>query len=215
MTEQDKLFGQLKEAVIEGDEDKAKEICQQAIDLGIDPVAVIKQGMGLAMEQMGLDYEAGNCFIPEMLIASDAFYAGLEVLRPHIKLGQASKRSKIVIGVVQGDTHDIGKNLVKIMLEAAGFEVYDLGRDVAPHEFIERAEEVGANIIALSTLMTTAMDSMQELVELLNKKGLRDKYYVLVGGGPVSKTYANKIGADEYGANANEAVRLAGKIVAS
>ncbi len=213
MTNQDKLFSDLKDAVIDGDDDKARQICKEIIDSGIDPVAAIKQGMGLAMEHLGQDYEDGNCFIPEVLIASDAFYAGLEVLQPQLKLEQAGKRDKIVIGVVQGDTHDIGKNLVKIMLEAAGFEVYDLGRDVAPSKFIEQAEEVGAKIIAMSTLMTTAMDSMQELVCLLEKKGLRDKYKVLIGGGPISKTFADKIKADEYGANANEAVRIAGKMV--
>ncbi len=136
----------------------------------------------------------------------------MDILHPHIKSGQASAKSKIVIGVVQGDTHDIGKNLVKIMLDAAGFEVHDLGRDVPAAKFIEYAEDVGAKIIALSTLMTTAMDSMQEVVKLLNKKGLRDKYYVLLGGGPVSKTFADKIGADEYSANATEAVKIANKV---
>lgn len=213
MSNQDELFAKLKDAVIDGDDDKARQICQQIVALGIDPVAAIKQGMGRAMEQMGKDYESGNCFIPEVLIASDAFYAGLEVLQPQIKLDEKGARDKIVIGVVQGDTHDIGKNLVKIMLEAAGFEVYDLGRDVAPSKFIERAEEVGAKIIAMSALMTTAMESMQELVELLEKKGLRDKYKVLIGGGPISKIFADKIKADEYGGNANEAVRIAGKMV--
>jgi corrinoid protein of di/trimethylamine methyltransferase len=212
MTDKHKLFEELKSVVIEGDEDKAREICRQAIEAGIDPVEVIKQGMGKAMEQMGQDYAQGECFIPELLIASDAFYAGLEVIQPHISLEQAGERSKVVIGVVQGDTHDIGKNLVKIMLEAAGFEVHDLGRDVPPEKFIEKAEAVGARIIAMSTLMTTAMDSMQVLVNLLNEKGLRDKYEVLIGGGPVSKAFADKIGADDYGANANEAVKIASRL---
>ncbi len=213
MTDKDALLEELKSAVIDGDEDKARHICQQLVDSGIDPVVVIRQGMGLAMERLGRDYETGSCFIPELLIASDAFYAGLEVLRPYIKFDQAGDRAKVVIGVVQGDTHDIGKNLVKIMLEAAGFEVHDLGRDVPPLKFIEKAEEIGAKIIAMSTLMTTAMDSMQGLVDLLNEKGLRDKYIVLVGGGPVSKKFADKIGANDYGASASEAVRIVGKMV--
>ncbi len=213
MTDKDTLLEGLKAAVADGDDDRAQHICQQAIDSGIDPVVVIRQGMGPAMEQLGRDYEAGECFIPELLIASDAFYAGLDVLRPYIKFDQAGDRAKVVIGVVQGDTHDIGKNLVKIMLEAAGFEVYDLGRDVPPLKFIEKAEETGAKIIAMSTLMTTAMDSMQGLVDLLKEKGLRDKYVVLIGGGPVSKKFADKIGADDYGASASEAVRIANRLV--
>jgi corrinoid protein of di/trimethylamine methyltransferase len=212
MVDQGQLFEQLRCAVVDGNEDRVREICRQVIEVGVDPVEAIRQGMGQAMEQLGRDYETGKRFIPELLIAADAFYAGLDALRPRIKLDRIGERIKIVIGVVQGDTHDIGKNLVKIMLEAAGFEVVDLGRDVPPLQFIERAEEINARIIALSTLMTTAMDSMQQVVDLLKQKGLREKYYVLIGGGPVSKTFADKIGADEYGANANEAVRIASRM---
>jgi dimethylamine corrinoid protein len=212
MADKERLFEDLRRVVIDGDEDMAREICRQTIEQGINPEETIKLGMGRAMEKMGRDYEAGECFIPELLIAADAFYAGLEILQPHIKQDQTGERNKVVIGVVQGDTHDIGKNLVKIMLESAGFEVHDLGRDVPPLRFIEKAQEVGAKVIALSTLMTTAMDSMQEVVRLLKEKGLRDKYVVLIGGGPVSKTFAQKIGADDYGDNANEAVRIVAKI---
>jgi len=152
-------------------------------------------------------------FIPELLMCSDAMYAGLDVLKPHIRINNKVGKHRVVIGVVEGDTHDIGKNLVKIMLESAGFEVFDLGRDIPPIRFVEKAEEVNAKIIALSTLMTTTMDGMAEVINILNRQKIRDRYKVMVGGGPISQRFADKIGADGYSANAAEAVRLARRLV--
>jgi len=138
----------------------------------------------------------------------------MNILRPHIKQENVSVKQKVVIGVVQGDTHDIGKNLVKIMLETSGFDVTDLGRDIPPLRFVETAKEINASIIALSTLMTTTMDGMGEVVRNLNEQGIRDKFKVIVGGGPISQGFANRIGADGYAHNAADAVKLAKRLVA-
>lgn len=134
-------------------------------------------------------------------------YAGMEVLRPHINLDQTDKKAAIVIGVVEGDTHDIGKNVVKTMLEATGYDVYDLGKDVSAQAFVEKAKEVQAKIIALSTLMATTMDRMKAVIDLLEQSGIRDQVKVMIGGGPVSQKYADEIGADYYTSNAAEKVK--------
>jgi methylmalonyl-CoA mutase cobalamin-binding domain/chain len=139
-------------------------------------------------------------------------YAGLEVLKPHIKSEDMGEKQKVVIGVIEGDTHDIGKNLVKIMLETSGFEVIDLGRDISPSSFVEKAKEVKAEIIALSTLMTTTMDGMAEVVNILKEQNIREKFKVMVGGGPISQGFSDRIGADGYSVNAAEAVRLAKRL---
>jgi methylmalonyl-CoA mutase cobalamin-binding domain/chain len=142
-------------------------------------------------------------------------YAGLDILRPHIKRGAAAEKRKVVIGVVEGDTHDIGKNLVKMMLESSGFDVVDLGRDVPPLRFVEEAIATEADIIGLSTLMTTTMGGMKNVVEFLEEKGVREKFKVMMGGGPISQSFSDKIGADGYARNAAEAVRLARELVGS
>jgi methylmalonyl-CoA mutase cobalamin-binding domain/chain len=158
-------------------------------------------------------FEREEYFIPELLICSDAMYAGLRVLQPHLPRGAVErKKGIVVIGVVEGDTHDIGKNLVKIMLETAGFEVVDVGRDVAPAVFVERAESAGAHIIGMSTLMTTTMGAMSEVIRILDEKQARPRIKVMVGGGPVSQQFANRIGADGYAANAAGAVALATRL---
>jgi methanogenic corrinoid protein MtbC1 len=145
-------------------------------------------------------------------MCSDAMYAGLDVLKPHLKKNGDSK-GKVVIGVIEGDTHDIGKNMVRIMLETGGFEVFDLGRDVAPQRFVDKAREVDADIIALSTLMTTTMDGMGTVVKLLGDGSIRNGIKVMVGGGPISPGFAKRIGADGYAVNAAEAVRIATALV--
>jgi dimethylamine corrinoid protein len=146
-------------------------------------------------------------------MCSDAMYAGLDVLKPHLKTDERAEKHKVVIGVVEGDTHDIGKNLVKIMMETSGFEVIDLGRDIPPALFVAKARESGARIIALSTLMTTTMDAMAEVVRLLEQENIRDEFLVMVGGGPISQSFADRIGADGYAKDAAEAARLARKLL--
>ena len=167
------------------------------------------------MERAGKLFEEEEYFIPELLMCSDAMYAGLDILKPHIKRDEQGEKHIVVIGVVEGDTHDIGKNLVKIMLETAGFDVLDLGRDIPPQNFVDKAKEVNAGIIALSTLMTTTMEGMAEVIRILKQENIRDRFKVIIGGGPISQSFADKIGADGYSVNAADAVRLARRLTVS
>lgn len=207
------IFQKLSDAVVEMDEDKVITLSNEIVAQGIDAYDAIDQGLSHGMEKAGKLFEDEEYFIPELLLCSDAMYAGLDVLKPHIKVNAHGVKHKVVIGVVEGDTHDIGKNLVKIMLETSGFEVFDLGRDIPPQQFIDKAKEVNADIIALATLMTTTMDGMDEVVQLLKKEKIKDRYKVVIGGGPISQSFADKIGADGYAVNAADAVKLARRLV--
>jgi len=213
MASEKELHQGLFDAVVDMDEDLAAELARQVIDEGYDAYAAIEEGLARGMDKVGELYEQEEYFIPELLLCSDAMYAGIEILKPHIVREESRERHAVVIGVVEGDTHDIGKNLVKIMLESAGFEVIDLGRDIKPQAFLEAAEENGAEIIALSTLMTTAMPAMKEVIDLLEEKQQRKKFKVVIGGGPISQSFADKIHADAYAVNAAEAARIAKELV--
>lgn len=208
-----KLLKDLSAAVVDMDEEKAVAASQDVIKNKVDTYEAIEKGLSEGMEKAGQLFDQEEYFIPELLMCSDAMYAGIEVLKPHLKVEEAEQKQKAVIGVMEGDTHDIGKNLVKIMLESSGFEVFDLGRDIPPQNFIEKAKEIDAKIIALSTLMTTTMDGMGEVVRILEREKIRDKFKVIVGGGPISQGFADRIGADGYAANAAEAAKLAKKLV--
>ncbi len=179
-----------------------------------DAYDAINNGLIAGMNQAGVLFDKEEYFVPELLICSDAMYAGIEILRPHLKVSDARVKIKVVIGVVEGDTHDIGKNLVKIMMDAAGFEVHDLGRNVPLASFVEKAKEVGADLICLSTLMTTTMDGMATVIEMLKEEGIRDSYKVIIGGGPISQAFANKIGADGYADNAAGAIKISRSLLA-
>lgn len=203
----------LYDAVVDMDEDKAAELAQAVVDSNYDAYSAIENGLSRGMDKVGELYEEEEYFIPELLLCSDAMYAGIDILKPHIVREKSETKHTVVIGVVEGDTHDIGKNLVKIMLESAGFDVIDLGRDVQPSLFLKAAEENNAEIIGLSTLMTTAMPAMKEVVALLDQENKHDKYKVIVGGGPISQSFANKINADAYASNAAEAARIAKELV--
>lgn len=209
----EEMFKKLSDSVVEMDEEEAVELSKQAVSAEIDAYEAIDKGLAEGMERAGKLFEDEEYFIPELLMCSDAMYAGLEVLKPHIKSSEQEEKSKIVIGVVEGDTHDIGKNLVKIMLETSGFEVIDIGRDVPPQRFVDTARENGAKVIALSTLMTTTMDGMSEVIKILNKENIREDFKVIIGGGPISQSFADKIGADGYSVNAADAVRLVRRLV--
>lgn len=207
-----KLLEQLADSVVNMDEELTVEHARKYIENGFNSGEGINLGLALGMDRAGELYEAEEYFIPELLMCSDAMYAGLEVLRSHLKQDKLGEKHSVVIGVVEGDTHDIGKNLVKIMLETLGFDVVDLGRDVPPADFVEKAKEIEADIIALSTLMTTTMEGMQEVMKLLEKDKLRDKIKVMIGGGPISKSFANKIGA-YYAEDASKAAKLAQDLI--
>jgi len=209
------LYQKLSNAVVEMDEERTVELSEKAVADGVDAYEAIDKGLADGMERAGKLFEEEEYFIPELLMCSDAMYAGINVLKPHIKSQEQEEKRKIVIGVVEGDTHDIGKNLVKIMLESAGYEIIDLGRDVPPQKFVEAAVKNNAEVIALSTLMTTTMDRMSDVINILNRENIRDKFKVIVGGGPISQSFADKIGADGYSVNAAEAVRLVKRLLNS
>jgi len=215
MPENKDFYAKLSDSVVDMDEEEAVRLSNQAVAEKLDAYEAIDRGLADGMERAGVLFEQEEYFIPELLMCSDAMYAGLDILKPHIKADTAAEKRKVVIGVVEGDTHDIGKNLVKMMLESSGFDVVDLGRDVPPLRFVEEAIAAEADIIGLSTLMTTTMGGMKNVIELLIEKGVREKVKVMVGGGPISQSFSDKIGANGYARNAAEAVRLARELVES
>jgi corrinoid protein of di/trimethylamine methyltransferase len=202
------LLKKLADAVVDMDENLTVTTAHESLAEGVDAYEAIDGGLSRGMERAGQLFEEEEYFIPELLMCSDAMYAGLDVLKPHLKTA-GEKKGTVVIGVIEGDTHDIGKNMVRIMLETGGFEVHDLGRDVSPRAFVDKAKEVNATIIGLSTLMTTTMEGMGQVVRLLQEENIRDRHKVMVGGGPISPGFARKIGADGYAINAAEAVKVA------
>lgn len=207
------LLKELSNSVVEMEEENAVEVAKVCIEKGISAYEAIDKGLAHGMNRAGALYEEGEYYIPELLMCSDAMYSGLDILKPHLESKDVSGKYKIVIGVVQGDTHDIGKNLVKIMMETEGFEVIDMGRDVPPRDFVNKAKEIKADIIVLSTLMTTTMDGMAEVINILKEEGLKDKIKVMVGGGPISQGFATKIGADGYTTDASKAAKFAKELV--
>ncbi len=208
------LHQDLSDAVVELDDQKAADTAHRVVENQLDAYEAVDQGLSAGMGRASQLFDEDVYFVPELLVAADALYAGLDVLRPHIQVDDHPVKGKVVIGVVEGDTHDIGKNLVRILLEAAGFEVYDLGRDVPPQTFVDRAREVQADIIALSTLMTTTLEGFDEVIRLLKAEGVRDQFKVIVGGAPVTQGYADNIGADGYARDASAAVALVRKLLA-
>jgi dimethylamine corrinoid protein len=206
----EQIKADLATAVLNMEEVWSAELAHEALAAGLEAYDAIQQGLVPGMEQAGRLFESQEYFVPELLLCSDAMYAALEILQPHLSTAAANdERAGVVIGVVEGDTHDIGKNLVAMMLEVAGFTVHDLGRDVPVDAFVDRAIETDARLICLSTLMTTTLDTMGDVVRLLKERGVRDRFRVLVGGGPVTRAFAKHIGADGYGVNASHAVEVA------
>ncbi len=206
----EELLARLSECVLEMEDEEVVDVANEYIEAGYPAFDGIMEGLVDGMNKASDLYDAEEYFVTDVLLCSDAMYAGLDVLRPHLDNADGdSDAKKVVIGVVEGDTHDIGKNLVKIMLETAGFEVYDLGRDVPLDDFVSKAKEVGADIVAMSTLMTTTMGGMRVVIEKLEEAGIRNRVKVMVGGSPISRKFANEIGAEGYSANAVEAVKVA------
>ncbi|TWH46812.1 corrinoid protein [Sporomusa sp. KB1] len=204
----EELFAKLADAVLEMEEELAAALSKEVIENGVDAFEAIDQGLAHGMYRAGKLFEEEEYFVPELLMCSDAMNAGLDVLKPHLKVEEQAEKLKVVIGVVEGDTHDIGKNLVKLMLETSGFELIDLGRDVTPQAFVDKAKEEAAAMIAIGTLMTTTMDGMGEVIKILKNENIRDQFKVIVGGAPISQSFADKIGADGYASNAAQAVKL-------
>jgi 5-methyltetrahydrofolate--homocysteine methyltransferase len=199
-------------AVLSFDEAAVKAKTQAEIDGGTSIDAILNQGLISAMDEVGERFSAGDLFVPEMLMAAQAMKAGLAILKPHLAVGQSSSKGTVVIGTVKGDLHDIGKNLVAMMMEGAGFEVVDLGVDVDSETFVKTAAEKKADVIALSALLTTTMPSMERTIKAVKEAGMTVK--TIVGGAPVTQSFADKIGAQGYSADAPGAVKLAKQLVA-
>jgi len=206
-------YGQIKKAVVGFETEKVKELVREILEKGIEPKEILEQGLIAGMKEVGRLFETKEYYVPEVLLASEAFYAGFELVRPLIAKTEAAKKGRIVIGVVQGDIHDIGKNIVKVMLEASGYEIIDLGKDVPNEMFIETVAQQQPQILALSSLMTTTMTQMETIIKILNKKKFRKNVKVIIGGAPVNQEYANKIGADGYAQDASGAVRLVERLL--
>jgi 5-methyltetrahydrofolate--homocysteine methyltransferase len=200
-------------AVLEGNERAAKAGVEAALKAGTAPDQIMQQGLIAAMGEVGRLFEAGEYFVPEMLIAARAMQGGLTVLKPYLVQSGVKAAGRVAIGTVKGDLHDIGKNLVGMMLEGAGFEIKDLGTDVAPDKFLAAVKADQVDIIALSALLTTTMPNMLATVEALKAAGVRDKVKIMIGGAPVTEAYAKQIGADGYSSDASAAARLAKALV--
>ena len=209
----EELLEKLSECVVEMEDEEVVDVANEYVEAGYPALDGIMEGLVEGMNKASDLYDEEEYFVTDLLLCSDAMYSGIDILKPHLPVEEnKGEKPKIVIGVVEGDTHDIGKNLVKIMLDTAGFEMYDLGRDVPLDNFVDKAIEVGASLICMSTLMTTTMDGMRIVIEKLKEKGIRNNVKVMVGGSPISQKYANEIGADGYSANAVGAVKLAKRL---
>ncbi len=208
-------IARLFEAVLTGDAPTAVEVTQAAIDAGVDPQELVTGQMIPAMDEVGRRFENGEYFVPELLIAGRAMKGALELLRPLLAERGIEPAGRVVIGTVKGDLHDIGKGLVASMLEGGGFEVVDLGVDIPPEKFVSQARESGADIIAVSALLTTTMTGMKAVVDAVREAGLANQVKVIIGGAPVTQQYADSIGASGYTDNASAAVALARALCAA
>ncbi|TFF94086.1 cobalamin-binding protein [Candidatus Thorarchaeota archaeon] len=207
----DETMSRLQTAIVEGNRKQSPDLARELLNKGVNAYDIVMKGCSKAMSKVGDLYQQGEYFIPEILMSAKAFEAAMEVINPHLQTADKQASGTVVIGVCEGDIHTIGKNIVVTMLKAAGFDVVDLGADVAPTVFAEEAEKAGADIVAVSALMTTSMIGMKDVVAAVRERGLQSK--IMIGGGPVSRDYAEQIGADGYGQDAKEAVDVALKLM--
>ena len=205
----------MTEAMCRGQKKKVVSLCEKALNEGTDPQVIINSGLVPGMSRLGDDFTAGRAFVPEMLMAARCMNAAMEILKPLLSSNAVKAAGRVVLGTVRGDLHDIGKNLVRIMMEGAGLEVIDLGVDVSPEDFVKTAIEKDCSIIALSSLLTTAMDEMRSVVKLAKEAGIREKVKIMVGGAPVTEEFCTEIGADAYTDDAASAARVAVKLLSA
>ena len=203
------LIQEIYDGIIDGQAPLVTQKVHQALDSDVDPAAILNQGMIAAMAEVGKRFEEGEYFVPEMLIAARAMQAGLALLKPRLQQTDLRSSGKVVIGTVKGDLHDIGKNLVAMMLEGAGFEIVDLGTDVSPDKFVTAAREHQADLVAMSALLTTTMPNMKVTIDALQTAGLRQQVKVIIGGAPITESFARQVGADGYAPDASRAVAVA------
>jgi corrinoid protein of di/trimethylamine methyltransferase len=207
----EEILKKLAEAVVEFEEDVAKEWAQIALDEGMNAFEAIMNGLAVGMETVGDLYDQQEYFVPELLMSADALYVGLDILKPHIKQEEVKKMGQVVIGTVQGDVHDIGKNIIKLMFDVGGFEVHDLGRDVPLEKFVEEQLKTDAEIVAMSAMMTTTMVGMKKVIEMIKAKN--PNVAIMLGGAPVTQDVAELWGADGYAESAGNAVQEAIKMI--
>jgi 5-methyltetrahydrofolate--homocysteine methyltransferase len=207
------ILQQISQAVIEGRVDQMAGLAQSSLDEGLSAQVILDQGLMMGMDYVGKEFKAGAMFVPEVLRSAKAMQSAMEVLKPKLAAGGAKMTGRVLLGTVKGDLHDIGKNLVGMMCEGAGFEVRDLGKDLGPEAFVDAVKKYDPDIIGMSALLTTTMRSMEQVIKALQEAGLRDKVKVMIGGAPVTEVFANQIGADGYASNAAAAADLARKLV--
>lgn len=206
-------FREIADALKAGNAPKVKELVQAAVDSGVDPGQLVNEALIVGMSEIGVLFKNNEVYVPEVLIAARAMHAGLSILKPLLAEKDVKPIGKVVLGTVKGDLHDIGKNLVGMMLEGAGFEVVDVGIDVAPEKFVEALKNSGAEILAMSALLTTTMPGMKDTIEALKAAGLRDQVKVMIGGAPITQSFADEIGADGYAGDAASAADLAKELI--
>jgi len=208
-------YAELAQSIIAGQGNQVKDQVMSLIAAGNSPLEIVSEGLIAGMEVVGVRFKAGDMYVPEVLMSAKSMTGGLEIVKPLIAVADQKSNGKILIGTVKGDLHDIGKNLVSMLIESGGFEVINMGVDISAEDFINAIIKDEPDIIALSALLTTTMPAMKDIIELLKEKGLRDKVKVIIGGAPVSKEYADTIGADGYAPDAGSAVELCKQLLAS
>lgn len=209
------ILEEISEFLQKGKRKNVKALIEQALEEGMDPQMILKEGLMSGMSIIGGKFKREEVFVPDVMMAARAMNVGLSILEPKLVEAGNEPIGRVVIGTVQGDLHDIGKNLTAMLLKGAGFEIYDMGVDVSAEAFLEKAEEVNADIIGLSALLSTTMSQMKEVIDLLKEKNLRDKYIVMIGGAPITNEFAEEIGADYYTPDAASAAEVAKKAVES
>jgi 5-methyltetrahydrofolate--homocysteine methyltransferase len=207
------LLESLSTAVLEGDSEKSLKLVQRGLKKELSPKEILDNGLVVGMDEVGARFKRGDMFVPEVLMSADSMAAAMKILRPLLVESGAELLGKIVMGTVKGDLHDIGKNLVSMMCEGAGFEVNDLGKDIDPDSFVEAVKEFNPDVLGMSALLTTTMRSMENTIKALEEAGLRDKIKIMIGGAPVTQAFSDQIGADGYASNAASAADLAKSLV--
>jgi 5-methyltetrahydrofolate--homocysteine methyltransferase len=208
------ILSQISTAVIEGNLDDIVDLTEDALDEGLDAQDVLNNGLMPGMDHVGVEFRAGNMFVPEVLRSARAMQASMDILKPLLAASGVKMVGKVLLGTVKGDLHDIGKNLVGMMCEGAGFEVKDLGKDITPEAFVQAVKEYEPDVLGMSALLTTTMRSMEHTIKALEEAGVRDRVKVMIGGAPVTQSFADQIGADGYASNAASAAELAKRFVA-
>jgi 5-methyltetrahydrofolate--homocysteine methyltransferase len=209
------ILEEISTAVIEGNMGDIADLTDDALDEGLSAEEILNKGLMPGMDYVGVEFKAGNMFVPEVLRSAKTMQGSMDIIRPMLAETGVKTTGKVLLGTVKGDLHDIGKNLVGMMCEGAGFEVKDIGKDVAPEEFVDAVKEYEPDVVGMSALLTTTMRSMESTIKVLEEAGLRDKVKIIIGGAPVTQAFADQIGADGYASNAAGAADLAKQLVAA